>query len=380
MDACKIEFQNFDNLSISKEDFEKKYKYKINENGTISNGFGKGFIQQEYVDDYQNNPKILQVLIDEYEQLVKDRSLLIKLVSSKDSEKIDDRVPTPVNLKRLILNAQKLFKIDNRKISNLHPNDIVLRVKERSERLIIIKGEDSLSVEAQKNATILFNILLRSVLASKRVLYEHRLDKQAFEWLLGEIETKFIRAIAQAGEMVGSLAAQSIGEPATQMTLNTFHFAGVSSKNVTLGVPRLKELINVAKSIKTPGLTIFLNESCRDDKDRSQEIQRRLEYTTLGNITSSVEIYYDPDPTNTVIENDKHFVQEYFEIEENETNKENMSPWIIRIIINKKKMTDLLMGDIAAKIENQFGNLCTIIHSDDNDKGKIHLIKKRTCN
>lgn len=43
--------------------------------------------------------------------------------------------------------------------------------------------------------------------------------------------------------MVGALAAQSLGEPATQMTLNTFHFAGVSSKNVTLGVPRLKVIL-----------------------------------------------------------------------------------------------------------------------------------------
>lgn len=48
---------------------------------------------------------------------------------------------------------------------------------------------------------------------------------------------------AQPGEMVGALAAQSLGEPATQMTLNTFHFAGVSSKNVTLGVPRLKVIV-----------------------------------------------------------------------------------------------------------------------------------------
>ena len=50
--------------------------------------------------------------------------------------------------------------------------------------------------------------------------------------------------------MVGAIAAQSIGEPATQMTLNTFHFAGVGSKsNVTRGVPRLKELINVSKKL-----------------------------------------------------------------------------------------------------------------------------------
>ena len=58
--------------------------------------------------------------------------------------------------------------------------------------------------------------------------------------------------------MIGSIAANSLGEPATQMTLNTFHFAGVSSKNVTLGVPRLKEVINVAKNIKTPMMQVFL--------------------------------------------------------------------------------------------------------------------------
>ena len=69
----------------------------------------------------------------------------------------------------------------------------------------------------------------------------------------------------QPGEAVGVLAAQSLGEPATQMTLNTFHYAGVSAKNVTLGVPRLKEIINVSKKPKTPSLTIFLlGQAARD--------------------------------------------------------------------------------------------------------------------
>jgi DNA-directed RNA polymerase II subunit RPB1 len=54
-----------------------------------------------------------------------------------------------------------------------------------------------------------------------------------------------------------------MGEPATQMTLNTFHFAGVSSKNVTLGVPRLKEIINVSRSIKTPSLKVYLEDEFR---------------------------------------------------------------------------------------------------------------------
>lgn len=82
--------------------------------------------------------------------------------------------------------------------------------------------------------------------------------------------------------MVGSLAAHSLGEPATQMTLNTFHFAGVSSKNVTLGVPRLKEVINVAKNIKTPLVQIYLEKDYRKDDKMVLKIQGEIEHTTLG--------------------------------------------------------------------------------------------------
>lgn len=101
-------------------------------------------------------------------------------------------------------------------------------------------------------------ILVRSTLCTKQMAKSHKLNSEAFEWILGEIETRFNQAIVQPGEMVGALAAQSLGEPATQMTLNTFHYAGVSAKNVTLGVPRLKEIINVSKHPKTPSLTVFL--------------------------------------------------------------------------------------------------------------------------
>jgi DNA-directed RNA polymerase II subunit RPB1 len=62
------------------------------------------------------------------------------------------------------------------------------------------------------------------------------------------------------GEMVGIIAAQSLGQPITQMTLNTFHHAGCSAMNVTLGVPRLKELINVSKSIKSPSMRVKTRE------------------------------------------------------------------------------------------------------------------------
>lgn len=89
------------------------------------------------------------------------------------------------------------------------------------------------------------------------------------------------------GEMVGSIAAQGLGEPATQMTLNTFHFAGVSAKNVTLGVPRLKEIINVSKNIKTPSLKICLQEEYRKREKVVTQLGGIIEYTTLQHVVSS---------------------------------------------------------------------------------------------
>ena len=66
------------------------------------------------------------------------------------------------------------------------------------------------------------------------------------------------RAIIEPGEAIGALTAQSIGEPATQMTLKTFHFAGIASMNITQGVPRVNQIINNTKNIATPIITIFL--------------------------------------------------------------------------------------------------------------------------
>ena len=120
----------------------------------------------------------------------------------------------------------------------------------------MVRGHDDISKEADYSATILFKALLRSRLSYKRVACFQRLNKLAFNHVLGELEGRWAKAGISPGEMVGVLAAQSIGEPATQMTLNTFHFAGVSSKNVTLGVPRLKEILNLAQNIKTPSMVV----------------------------------------------------------------------------------------------------------------------------
>lgn len=85
-----------------------------------------------------------------------------------------------------------------------------------------------------------------------------------------------------SGTAVGALAAQSIGEPGTQMTLKTFHFAGVASMNITQGVPRIKEIINASKNISTPIITAELDRS--DDPEFARVVKGRIEKTLLGEV------------------------------------------------------------------------------------------------
>ena len=88
------------------------------------------------------------------------------------------------------------------------------------------------------------------------------------------------------GSTVGAVGAQSIGEPGTQMTLKTFHFAGVASMNVTLGVPRIKEIINAAKVISTPIISCKLVTS--DSEASARIVKGRLEKTHLGDVSNGV--------------------------------------------------------------------------------------------
>lgn len=97
------------------------------------------------------------------------------------------------------------------------------------------------------------------------------------------------------------------------MTLNTFHSAGVASKNVTLGVPRLKEVINVAKTIKTPSVRVFLEPEYMKDENVAHEIGNKIEHSTLSQVVSTSGIYYDPKPKHTIIQADKELVEFFAE-------------------------------------------------------------------
>jgi DNA-directed RNA polymerase III subunit RPC1 len=104
---------------------------------------------------------------------------------------------------------------------------------------------------------------------------------------------KYMKAEMEPGTAVGALCAQSIGEPGTQMTLKTFHFAGVASMNITLGVPRIKEIINASKKISTPIISVVLEND--EDPEFARVVKGRIEKTTLGAVSEYVEEVFLPD-------------------------------------------------------------------------------------
>ncbi|KAK9691541.1 hypothetical protein RND81_09G203000 [Saponaria officinalis] len=368
MDAVWIESQKLDSLKMKKSEFDKTYKYEFD-----AENWEPDYISNDHVDDLKTICEFRNVLDAEVRNLETDRYQLATEIAATG----DNLWPLPVNLKRLIWNAQKTFKVDMREKSDMHPIEIVEAIDKLQERLKVVPGDDFLSMEAQKNATLFFNILLRSTLASKRVLKEFKLNREAFAWVVGEIESRFLQSLVAPGEMIGCIAAQSIGEPATQMTLNTFHYAGVSAKNVTLGVPRLREIINVAKNIKTPSLSVYLKPEVSNSKERAKNVQCALEYTTLRSVAHATEVWYDPEPTTTVIDEDLDFVRSYYEMPDEEVSPDKISPWLLRIELNREMMVDkkLSMADIAEKINLEFSNDLSCIFNDDNAEKLILRIR-----
>ncbi|MCC6042728.1 MAG: DNA-directed RNA polymerase subunit A'' [Candidatus Verstraetearchaeota archaeon] len=117
-----------------------------------------------------------------------------------------------------------------------------------------------------------------------------RLTKSDVEKVVSEVIRQYKEALVEPGEAVGTVAAQSIGEPGTQMTLRTFHFAGVRELNVTLGLPRLIEVLDAKRTPSTPLMRIELDEKAKYDKAKAEELARKIQHVTVENVASSIDI------------------------------------------------------------------------------------------
>lgn len=120
----------------------------------------------------------------------------------------------------------------------------------------------------------------------------HNLKVKELENLVDEIKRAYERAGVENGEAVGTVAAQSVGEPGTQMTMRTFHYAGVAELNVTLGLPRLIEIVDARKKISTPTMAIYFEEEYGTDEEFVRKIANQIGKIVLNDILKDFNVNY----------------------------------------------------------------------------------------
>lgn len=119
---------------------------------------------------------------------------------------------------------------------------------------------------------------------------KYNLSDNEVNSIIEECIKTYERSLVDPGEAVGTIAAQSLGEPGTQMTLNTFHYAGVADINVTLGLPRIIEIVDARKDPNTPVMRIYLDEEIRESREKAEDVVKEIEGTTIESISKSMKI------------------------------------------------------------------------------------------
>lgn len=116
------------------------------------------------------------------------------------------------------------------------------------------------------------------------------ITKKEFDTICDNVVDSYERALVEPGEAVGTVAAQSIGEPGTQMTLRTFHYAGVAELSVTQGLPRLIEIVDARNNPATPTMRIHLTDDIKSDRNEARKIARNIEMIRVESVASNFSI------------------------------------------------------------------------------------------
>ena len=373
MDGCKIEVQIINTIEKTTLEIDQEYNLKSTDNPALH--MTTEAFETIKADTYKKCTK-------HFEEMLDDKEFLIKYVFSGEKKKI---INYPIPFERIINNAHKRLQSIGIKAfkTDLTP-DYVLNTIEKLKKDLCIKSNTQ--------GTKFFHILLRIHLNPKKLIFYYHFTKEVFDWIIEQINEYFKQAIAQPGEMVGIVAAQTIGELGTQMTLDSFHVSGTAAAvKATSGVPRLKEILSATKKTKTPTLIIYMkhdvasivNPDMNEDgeitdshiditKNHAMNIKNSIEITKLSDILEYSEIYWDNgEYYDTNIEKDQGIMKvckEFEEIGSNSCKARSSSPWVLRLVLNKYKMNlfGLKMIDIYTKLNLAYDKYIDCVYSDDN--------------
>ena len=311
-------------------------------------------------------------------KMLENRELVVKNVFKYKNE---NQVSMPVSFQNTIVNVQGQMGLNQNSVVDITPLEAFELIEENFEKM---------SKLSYAPLTKLFKIMYYFYLSPKELLVNKRFHRKALIVLLETISLKHRESIVHPGEMVGVIAGQSIGEPTTQLTLNTFHLAGVSSKsNVTRGVPRIEEILRLTKNPKNPSLTVYLKSFEESEQDKATMYATMMEHTKLVDVTKSVQIHFEPMSKTTAILDDQLLMEQFYEFEnlieecldpvdKTDSNDSNQSKWIVRIELDKETMLDknITTDDIHFAISNShYGNDITCVFSDYNDDNLVFRIR-----
>ena len=365
-DTVRVENQNLPLVNMSLEDIYAHYEMNVKDDIIYTPDASRRLRSQK-----DELAKVCKYHIDE---MIKAQHEIVRNVFNY---KQGSMVHTPVAFTHIIQNIQNQQNIQSNSLVDITPLEAFKMIDN------VMKNILSVSVYCKPN--ILFTVMFNFFLSPKEVLINKRFNKKALQVLLDAIVLQYKKSIVAPGEMVGMIAAQSIGEPTTQMTLNTFHFAGVASKsNVTRGVPRVEEILSLTENTKNPSVTIYLKDEDKFNREKAQNIMTVIEHTKLRDIVTSCEICYDPDDNSTLIDADRAMIKQYNEyealfdecVEEAKTTKDK-SKWVLRFQFDKISMLEknITMDDVNFAVKNSYSDSVNCVYSDYNSDNLIFRIR-----
>ena len=371
IDTVKVENQSLPFIDITIKQIYQHYDVIIENNNYLNVIFTPDIIKNyksELDETKSYSKKYINMMIERRDEIIE------KVFNNINN----NTLYCPVSFVNIINNVQGQFNIKSNALVDITPLDMYKMIENTMNQLNMIH---------YSRPTKIFETLFYYYLSPKDILFNKKFNKTALSVLLETIIYDYKKSIVNPGEMVGIIAGQSIGEPTTQMTLNTFHFAGVASKsNVTRGVPRIEEILSLSNEPKNPSLTIYLKHNDEDSKENANEIRSKIEYTKLRELINTANIYFDPDDMNTLVQSDEVLMSQYKEFESvideciennNDQTKKELSKYILRFELNVEEMLDkdITMDDINFALKNSYGNNIACVFSDYNDNNLVFRIR-----
>lgn len=293
---------------------------------------------------------------------------------------MEEKYVSPVNLYRITQ-----FYSNKKEHIEMDPQYVVDKIEEflnnYDNRLITaMKPTDKYMKADDRRLKFLLEVALNEYLSPAKCIFEYGLSKEQFNKMMEEIRMSFIKSIIEPGEMVGIIAAQSVGEPTSQMTLNTKHFAGAAGKSTkNKGLSRIQELVHFSKNIKSPTMTIYFKDNYVTDKSALNKLVSYFKHLSIRQLIASAEIYYDlglNDTMGKLIKSDN--VASPFYVNNMKSDISSL-PFVFRIKMDIEKMLDkeTTLLDIKTKfISHWYKNYTNLKNLKKNEKEVISRISR----